>query len=186
MKKVISFLVALTIIVSFAITTSAATITMDNDALSGSGVSNPWSSTGDEEGSYNFPTYLQSSNHYNGDARRGISNAVSNISKNAQYVWFYNYDVGTLSSMTLNTYLNSTSFTDPQAQYIGEVLGGGENNKYKSYETFGYVNQRTAAPGWNYVGQLDCRGNNRIKIYVDSSGTAGTYIGADAVRVNYQ
>lgn len=169
MKKFISAFVAILLLSCTALSASASTLYMDNDALSSSGTDNGT----DEARPRNMPTWMHASYLYNGDARRGPSYNSGGDSLNAFYSW-RNYSQR-VNTMYVYAYLKEATFNDPAADY-----GDGD----PMINHIGYLNQNTAPSGWNYVGVK--RGSGfYLTVSVCSSMTSGKYLGADGIRVDY-
>lgn len=151
------------------INVSATTLIMDNDALTSSGVTNPF---GPYEGSGTF-SYITNSGLYNGDARMVYS------PNGGYYVW--KYASVKPSGVFAHVYLNHSSFTDPKAEYVHHDYYGSAHTS----QLFSYLNQNTALSGWNYIGHVSISGRECIHIGCRASRTSGTYMGADAIRVMY-
>lgn len=127
-----------------------------------------------------FDTYLNGSNHYNGDARR------SPTGTDARYIWeVINAGAQNASSyaclyMDLHIWLNDASFNDPYAEYwVGDST--------ISYP-FCTINQRVAYPGWNNRSSAK---NTSVRpgyffinnVSVTPGSTSGYYTGADCIRL---
>ncbi len=151
---------------------NAAVYTMDNDALPGSGVTNP-KKQGESYGWFNMD-YITNDNYVNDDARRGRSYIPGgmNGSYGSRYCWERSFPT---ANMDLYVYLWDTSFTDPAAHY--------ETLATLSGSSFGKLDQNHADYGWNYVESASNVTKNLFA--VTSSGKAGTYLGADAIQVRY-
>lgn len=148
---------------------------MDNDALSSSGTTNPWLN-GEDFGGYNMPTYLKSSQYYNGDARRGNTGSYDSTEGvyGCQYVWKHFLAAHNTS---FYVYLWDNSFTEPNASY------GTYSTTYAVH--YGTINQNTAPGGWSYVGSANLKGYSR-PFYMGAYTSGGQhYAGADAVKVVY-
>ncbi len=165
MKKLNVLLIAILFLITVTTTASAGTIIMDNDALPGSGTTNP--TLGQDFGSQNM-WYIKSDTCYNGDAERGVS------SEGCQYCWEHNIPV--TGRGTLQVYLWHSTFTDPNADYFVWKL--------TNWPEFGTLNQDKADAGWNVVGSASVTSGVR-DFGVRGTLWASTYLGADAIKYTY-
>lgn len=182
MKKVLSVLLVIAVMVSFGTFSSyasSATLVMDNDALASSGTTNPSYDGAHSFGGYSMYSYITASYYYNGDARRGLSNGYNATLGvyGACYAWSHAFP-STVGRASLDVYLKEATFNDPAASYDGWT-------GYVGNIHFGTIDQNVAPSGWSYVGTQDISGHSTMPVYVSSSLTSGKYLGADAVRVTY-
>lgn len=124
-----------------------------------------------------FNETLSSSSYYRGDARRNGGSAGS-------YSWYFNGSgKGSTSSfdVSMYAYVNDASFTNTSARYVA--------NGNSTWFTIGYLNQNSAAGGWNYIGRTTVTplyeyGYNSIAVNsVTLIANSTYYTGADGIQV---
>lgn len=170
MQNMTVFLICVLLLCHSVLAVCAVTHTIDND-----------DAHGHSNSSNGFSSYLTSSYHYNGDARRQSSSSPSN----GLYRWIYKSTFiksGTINA-TVKAYLNDYSFTDPAARYYINY-----GNTYV-VKLAGTLNQNTAPGGWNTIGSIsmapiDSSGRN-VSSYVQLSvsGKSGYNTGADGIQI---
>lgn len=134
----------------------------------------PTSSSGNSSSNSGF-SYISGGSCYNGDARIASSGNSSSF-----YHWIHpKISLGGVKTVTVNlqVYLNHANFTDPSAKYT--VYKNGASL------TVGYINQNTAAGGWNYKSASSNDFTGLWLVGVSPSGLSGYQTGADAVNVTY-